>query len=199
MPSEDKVEPSKLRFRLTQEAYSRYPGIIGLGTLLDVVIQSDLLLAAAYDDPAGWYVRPPEPQPPALTALGLDCYAFSGTVREHHVEPNDLQLVYQVLLDCGLPISLWLHDPAARPGEGHVGEHTPDPGACLQGLAHLHLGWGDEEGPPMAQVLNAVVVGIDRLILRSGPGFGTFRSESALSHKTFAPDRIYLTLRFLSV
>ncbi|MCS7038975.1 MAG: hypothetical protein RMN24_10675 [Anaerolineae bacterium] len=193
------MEPRKLSFRLTQEAYSRYPGIIGLGTLLDVVIQSDPLLAAAYDDPTGWYVRQPESHPPTLTALGLDHYAFSGAVLDRHVELNDLQLVYQVLLDCGLPISLWLHDPAARPGEGYLGEHTPDPGACLQGVAHLHLGWGDDEAaPPMAQVLNAVVVGIDRLILRSGPGFGTFRSESTLSNKIFNPDQIYLTLRFFN-
>lgn len=188
----------KLTLRLTQRAYSRYPSIIGLGTLLDIVIQSEVLLAAAYDDPTGWYVRPPESQPPALTNLGLDRYAFSGTVLDRHVELNDAELVYQVLLDCGLPISLWLQDPAARPGEGDLGRHTPDPGTCLQGLAHLHLGWDDEETPPMAQVLNAVVVGIDRLILRSGPGFGTFRSESELINKLFAPDQIYLNLQFFS-
>jgi|GEM_PF-1693304 len=188
----------KLTFRLTQRVYSRYPGIIGLGTPLDVVIQSEVLLAAAYDDPAGWYVRQPEPHSPALTALGLDRYAFSGTVLDRHVELNDRQLMYQVLLDCGLPISLWLYDPAARPGEGYSGQHTPDPGACLQGLAPLHLTWDDEETPPMAQVLNAVVVGIDRLILRGGPGFGTFRSESELTNKLIAPDQIYLILRFFT-
>jgi hypothetical protein len=188
----------KRTFRLPQRVYSRYPGIIGLGTLLDIVIQSEVLLAAAYDDPAGWYVRQPEPHPPALTALGLDRYAFSGTVLDRHVELNDSELVYQVLLDCGLPISLWLHDPAARPGEGHASPHMPDSGACLQGLAPLHLTWDDEETPPMAQVLNTVVVGIDRLILRSGPGFGTFRSESEIINKMFAPDQIYLTLRFFT-
>lgn len=186
----------KATFRLSSHAYARYEhGVIALGTLLDVFVKSDLLAAAAYDDPAGWYIRSTSPQPPMLQPLGLDLYAFSGEVQQMRLEQTGLEIYYDVLLDCGLPISLLLTDLEARPGEGNLGRHVPDPGVWLQGLAHLGLEWGDMEALPVGQSLAANVLGIDRLVLRPGPGFGGLRSEGELPLTPFAPDQIYLTLR----
>ena len=190
----------KLTVRLTDEAFARYEhGIIALGTMLEVFLKSDLLLAAAYDDPAGWYEKRAGHQERALIAVGQDRYAFCGEVDSNHVEQEGLDIFYDVLVDCGLPISLLLHDPDARPGDGDLGDHTPDPGARLAGLAALSLDWGDREVLPVGQALGATVVGIDRLVLRPGPGFGQLRSESQLQRHIvaavpFAPDQVFLTL-----
>lgn len=186
----------KATFRLTSEVFDRYEhGVIALGTLLDVFVRSELLVAAAYDDPAGWYSRLEAPQPPMLCPLGLDLYAFSGEVQQTQVEQSGLEIYYDVLVDCGLPVSLLLTDLAARPGEGDLGRHVPDPGAWLQGVAHLGLEWGDQQAMPVGQSLAATVIGIDRLVLRPGPSFGSLRAEGELPLTPFKPDRIYLTLR----
>lgn len=190
------ISAVKASFRLSSQTCARYErGVIALGTLLDVFVKSDLLSAAAYDDPAGWYVRAFSPQPPLLLPLGLDLYAFSGEVQQTHVEQSGLEIYYDVLVDCGLPISLLLTDLAAQPGEGDLGQHVPDPGVWLQGIAHLGLEWGDQEVLPVGQSLAANVIGIDRLVLRPGPGFGGLRSEGELPLTPFAPDQIYLKLR----
>ncbi len=190
----------KLTLRLTSEAFSRYEhGIISLGTLLDVFVKSDLLMAAAYDDPAGWYARVEEPLTKALIPIAHDLYAFNGVVQETRVEQDGLDIYYDVLVDCGLPISLLLTDLEAKPGEGNLGQHVPDPGVWLSGLAHLSIDWADQETLPVGQALAAAVVGIDRLILRLGPGFGALRSEGDLSFAPLAPDQIYLTLRIAGV
>lgn len=186
----------KLAFRLTSESFARYEhGVIGLATLLDVFIKSDLLMAGAYDDPSGWYVRVPALESRDLHPLGLGFYAFSGEVQETRVEQHGLAIYYDVLVDCGTPISLLLTDPDARPEQGDLGRHVPDPGAWLQGLACLSLDWGDQEVLPVGHSLAATVSGIDRLVLRTGPGFGSLRSEVELPLTPFAPDQIYLTLR----
>ncbi len=186
----------KLTFRLPSESFSRYEhGVIGLATMLDVFIKGDLLMAAAIDDPSGWYVRVPSSESRELHPLGLAFYAFSGEVQETHVEQHGLEIYYDVLLDCGVPISLLLTDPDARPGQGDLGKHVPDPGAWLQGVACLGLDWGDQEVLPVGHSFAATVSGIDRLVLRSGPGFGSLRAEVDLPLTPFAPDQIYLTLR----
>lgn len=186
----------KITLRLTAETFSRYEhGVIGLGTLLDVFVKSDLLTAAAYDDPSGWYIRSQSPQPRALQPLGLDLFVFSGEVQQTNVEQDGLDIYYDALVDCGLPISLLLTDLEAEAGKGDLGKHVPDPGAWLQGVVHLSLDWGDQEALPVGQALAASVAGIDRLILRPGPGFGSLRSESDLPLTPFTPDQIYLTLR----
>lgn len=185
----------KITLRLPSESFGRYEhGVIALGTLLDVFVKSDLLIAAAYDDPAGWYVRVGSSQPPLLQPLGLDVFAFSGEVRQTRVEQDGLEIYYDALVDCGLPISLLLTDHQAKPGEGDLGRHVPDPGAWLEGIAHLGIDWGDQEALPVGQSLAASVLGIDRLVLRPGPGFGSLRSEGELPLTPFAPDQIYLTL-----
>lgn len=187
----------KLTFRLSSASFGSYEhGVIALGTLLDVFVKSDLLTAAAFDDAAGWYVRLASPQAPKLQPLGLDLFAFCGQVQQTHVEQEGLAIYYDALVDCGLPVTLTLTDLEAQPGEGDLGRHVPDPGAWLQGVAHLGLAWGDQESLPVGRSLAASVVGIDRLVLRPGPGFGGLRSEGELPLAPIAPDQVYLTLRF---
>ena len=188
----------KITARLTGEAFSRYEhGVIALGTLLDVCLKTDLLLAAQYDDTGGWYVRVPGgggPQTRALTPIAPDLYAFCGEVQDIDIDQDGLDIYYDVLLDCGLPISLLVNDTGAHPEAGDLGKHVPDPGVWLVGIASLIIDWADQETLPVAQGLAATVVGIDRLVLRPGPGFAEVRSEGSLTLTPIEPDRIILTL-----
>ena len=185
----------KLTARLTGEAFSRYEhGVIALGTLLDVCLKTDLLLAAQYDDTGGWYVRVPGPQTPALIPIAPDLYAFCGEVQDIDIDRDGLDIYYDVLLDCGLPISLLVNDSNAPPEAGDLGKHVPDPGAWLAGVASLIIDWADQETLPVAQGLAANVVGIDRLVRRPGPGVAEVRSEGQLPMTPIEPDRIILTL-----
>lgn len=185
----------KLTARLTGEAFSRYEhGVISLGTLLDVCLKTDLLLAAQYDDTGGWYARVSGPQTPALIPVAPDLYAFCGEVQDIDVDQDGLDIYYDVLLDCGLPISLLVNDPGAHPEAGDLGKHVPDPGVWLVGIASLMVDWADQGTLPVAQGIAATVVGIDRLVLRPGPGFAGVRSEGQLPLTPIDPDRIILTL-----
>ncbi len=185
----------KLIARLTGEAYARYEhGVITLGTHADICLKTDLLLAAQYDNPEGWYERVVGPQPKALIPIALDTYAFSGEVLDMDLDRDGFDIYYDVLLDCGLPISLLVNDPASHPETGDLGQHVPDPGAWLVGIASLSIDWADQEVLPVAQGLSTTVAGIDRLVLRPGPGFAEMRSEGQLPLTPIDPDRILLTL-----
>ena len=187
----------KLTARLPAETFAAlgYRGV-HLGQPLSIYLYSDLLLAQAYDDTAGWYERLPVPldPAPALVPVAHDLYAFRGEVQQTELVDTADGFLYCIIIDCGLPLTLLTTDLQAQPGQGDLGQHVPDPGAWLSGCCHLAIASEDEDDLPLTAVLTAAVIGIDRLILRPGPGFGTFRPESQLPPTPIGPDRIYLTL-----
>ena len=141
--------------------------------------------------PAG--ARPSDsPHAKALTPVFQNLYAFSGVATDVLAEEEEDGRYYHVLVDSLLPVSLLgaiLSEDWSR-----VRRAVPRRGQWLSGLAYLHIDWAEEIAVPLAQPLSATIVGIDRLVLRSGPGFGEMRSEAELLPLPLGPDQVFLTL-----
>ncbi len=186
----------EITVRLNSEHYSNYQqGIIGVGTPLNIYIESGTLFAEQVEDAAGWYQRLSRPEEKALVQLNHNRYAFCGQVQDVHVDQDDLDIYYFVLLDCGLPVSLLVSDLRAETGVGDLGRNVPDPGTWLIGVTHLSIDWAEDMSLPVAEAVQGSVTRVERLVLRPGPGFGEFRSELELPLTPLAPDQVYLTLK----
>ncbi|RME82955.1 MAG: hypothetical protein D6775_09425 [Caldilineae bacterium] len=180
--------------RLTDDRYRTYPfGVIGVGTPLTIFLESELVFYADYAAPAGWCRRIGDVQPLQLTQLTQDRYAFCGRVRDLYSDRTTSDTCHHVLLDCTLPLNLIVAE--LEPRRQIASPAAPFAvGDLLTGIVHLTPLWEDVSVPPVGEPVQAVVRRIERLVMRPGPGFASYRSESELPHPELAPDQVYLTL-----
>ena len=191
------TENQELTVCLPGPIYAEFSGgIIGIGTPLEVFLECDTLIAEDHDGSAGWYqrLRSTDHLVPSLVHIDRHLYAFVGRVAAVDVTQDDLDIIYFAIVDCGLPVHMPLTDINADPGTGNLGQNRPDPGAWLVGLAHLQLDWADRTEKPASFTVGGTVTAIQRLVMRTGPGFGETRDEFELTSTDLAPDQVCLTL-----
>jgi len=161
---------------------------VEVGAAFNIMIATDMLGQAAYDDPAGWFDVARAALQPALAPIARARHAFAGRVRSRFVwEEDDLTIAY-LLLDTPTPITLLATTFDAYPPEVEEGD-------WVYGVANLHLVWEDSLDLPLGQPLQAVVEDIQRLYLHPGPGFGLTQSILSLPPEPFGQDQVFLVLR----
>ena len=161
---------------------------VEVGAAFNIMVATDMLGQATYDDPAGWFDRAPGPLQPALVQIEGARHAFAGQVRRRFVwEEDDLTIAY-LLLDTPAPITLLASTFDELPPDVEEGD-------WIYGIAKLSLVWEDSLDLPLGQPLQVVVEAIQRLFLHPGPGFGLSQSIAALPPEPFAPDQVLLALR----
>jgi len=161
---------------------------VEVGAAFNIMIATDMLGQATYDDPAGWFDRAKAPLQPVLVEVEGARHAFAGRVRSRFVwEEDDLTIAY-LLLDTPTPITLLAST---------FGDLPPDveEGDWVYGIANLNLVWEESLDLPLGQPLQVVVEDIRRLFLHPGPGFGLSQSVNALPPEPFKPDQVLLMLR----
>ena len=161
---------------------------VEVGASFNIMIATDMLGQATYDDPAGWFDRATDVIQPTLVQIEGARHAFAGRVRRRFVwEEDDLTIAY-LLLDTPAPITLLAST---------FGELPPDveEGDWVYGIANLSLVWEDSLDLPLGQPLQVVAEEIQRLFLHPGPGFGLSQSVTSLPPEPFEPDQVLLTLR----
>jgi len=178
-----------LTLNLPSSAYAarNYLGV-EVGAHFDIMIATDMLGQATFDDPAGWFELADKPLTPVLAQIDGARHAFAGRVRRRFVwEEEDLTVAY-LLLDTPTPITLLAST---------FGDLPPDveEGDWVYGISQLHLTWEDSMDLPLGQPLQVIVEDIQRLFLHPGPGFGLSQSVVSLPPESFEPDQILLVLR----
>jgi hypothetical protein len=178
-----------LTLRLPAHAFAarNYLGV-EVGAAFNIMIATDMLGQATYEDPAGWFDRAEGPLQPTLVQIEGARHAFAGRVRSRFVwEEDDLTVAY-LLLDTPTPITLLASTFDELPPDVAEGD-------WVYGVASLSLVWEDSLDIPLGQPLQVVVEDIQRLFLHPGPGFGLSQSVASLPPEPFEPDQILLTLR----
>ncbi len=161
---------------------------LAVGATFQIMIATDLLGQAAYEDPAGWFEQSATPMQPVLMGIEAARHAFAGRVRSRFLwEGDDLSIAY-LLLDTPTPITLLATNFDDLPPDIQEGD-------WVYGVANLHLAWEDSLDLPLGQPIQVVVEDIQRLFLHPGPGFGLRQSVSSLPPESFGPDQVLLALR----
>ncbi|HID33680.1 MAG TPA: hypothetical protein EYP25_03765, partial [Anaerolineae bacterium] len=96
-----------LTLNLSSHAFAarNYLGV-EVGASFNIMIATDMLGQATYDDPAGWFDRATDVIQPTLVQIEGARHAFAGRVRRRFVwEEDDLTIAY-LLLDTPAPITL---------------------------------------------------------------------------------------------
>ena len=178
-----------LTLRLPDHAYAarNYLGV-EVGAHFDIMIATDMLGQAAFDDPAGWFDVADGPLQPVLVQIERARHAFAGRVRRRFVwEGEDLTVAY-LLLDTPTPITLLASSFDDIPPDVEEGD-------WVYGIADLGLFWEDSMDLPLGQPIQVIIEDIQRLFLHPGPGFGISQSVASLPPEPFEPDQVVLALR----
>jgi len=178
-----------LTLRLPDHAYAarNYLGI-EIGAHFNIMIATDMLGQAAFDDPTGWFELADGPLTPVLAQIAGARHAFAGRVRRRFVwEGEDLTVAY-LLLDTPTPITLLASTFDDLPPDVEAGD-------WVYGIGHLSLFWEDTVDLPLGQPIQVIVEDIQRLFLHPGPGFGLSQSVASLPPEPFEPDQVVLALR----
>ena len=161
---------------------------VEVGAAFNIMIATDMLGRATYDDPAGWFEVASGPMQPVLVQVEGARHAFAGRVRRRFVwEEDDLTIAY-LLLDTPTPITLLASTFGHLPPDVEEGD-------WVYGVANLSLAWEDSLDLPIGQPIQVVVEEIQRLYLHPGPGFGLMQSIPTLPPEPFAPDQVWLMIR----
>ena len=178
-----------LATRLSDAAYAarNYLGV-EVGAHFDIMLATDMLGRATYDDPAGWFELADGPLTPVLGQIEKARYAFAGRVRSRFVwEGEDLTIAY-LLLDTPAPITLLASTFDDLPPDVEEGD-------WVYGIADLNLNWEDDMDIPLGQPIQIIIEDIQRLFLHPGPGFGLTQSVLSLPPEPLGPDQVLLVLR----
>ena len=182
-------KPVSLTLHLPERTFEarNYLGL-QIGAAFDIMIATDMVGQATYDDPAGWFDLASSSLQPVLVQTHAARHAFAGPVRRRFVwETDDLTIAY-LLLDTPTPITLLATTFDQAPPLVQEGD-------WVYGIAQLNLIWGDSLDIPLGQPIQVVVEDIQRLFLHPGPGFGLVQSMHTLPPEPFQPDQVWVQVR----
>ncbi len=178
-----------LTLNLSSHAFAarNYLGV-EVGATFQIMIATDLLGQATYEDPAGWFEQSATALQPVLIQINAARHAFAGRVRSRFLwEGEDLSIAY-LLLDTPTPITLLASNFDDLPPDVQEGD-------WVYGIATLNLFWEDTFDIPLGQPIQVVIEDIQRLFLHPGPGFGLSQSVISLPPEPFGQDQVFLVLR----
>jgi len=187
----------QLTFALSDEQFAAndYSGVM-VGLPLAVQLHTGPLLHGR-DEGTGWFMRTGN-GPASLKPVCLERVAFCGRIIRLARQPVGDEMLHQALLDCGPTLRLDLFDPQQEAAK----DATPfglAEGDWLLGVAELrgYLAFGPDD--LLWQPVQGNITAIHRLMLQPAhPDFGALRWLHGLPAQPFAPDQVFVTMKYTS-
>lgn len=189
----------QLTFSLSDEQFAAndYSGVM-VGLPLAVQMHAGPLLYG-HDESAGWFIRTGG-GPASLRPICLERVAFCGRISRLACQTIGDNVLYQALLDCGPALRLELFDPEQAAAQAEAVPFDLAEGEWLLGVAELRGYPAFDPEALLWQPLQGFVTDIHRLMLQPAhPDFGALRWLDSLPPHPFAPDQVFVTMKYAGI
>jgi len=166
----------------------------GLMVGLPLTVQLDAGVMTLGDDAGGSWFERCNDGPAALKPFAMDRCAFCGRVSQLERRQVGEDVVWQSMLDCGLPVRVDLLDPELPPSPPSA-PYGLALGDWATGIFVLRGRLAFDPGDLLWQPVQGTIVDIQRLDLTpSHASFGALHWFSGLPRQSFLPDQVYVTV-----